>query len=134
MSKSTKKDEISGISKLSLALGRVSSKPSDLRCSWPSGGKQKNLVNQCNERWRSYYWCNTFQVRENGAVWHPSVLPYGQINCVKCNCKDGVTDCKRKDCPLLTCRDKVQDKEACCPRCAVTGAEVSQISLFKTHN
>ena len=30
-----------GILKLSLALGRVSSKPSDLRCSWPSGGKQK---------------------------------------------------------------------------------------------
>ena len=62
---------------------------------------------------------------ENGATWHPSVLPYGQINCVLCNCKDGLTDCKRKDCPALSSRDKVQDKEACCPRCAVTGAEVS---------
>ena len=26
-------------------------------------------------------------VYENGAVWHPSVLPYGEINCVTCKCK-----------------------------------------------
>ena len=71
------------------------------------------------------------EVLENGAVWHPNVLPYGQINCVICNCKDGATDCKRKDCPVLSCRDQVQDKEACCPRCAVTGAEVT-IEMIET--
>ena len=26
-------------------------------------------------------------VHENGAVWNPSVLPYGEINCVTCKCK-----------------------------------------------
>ena len=23
----------------------------------------------------------------NGAIWNPSVLPYGEINCVTCKCK-----------------------------------------------
>lgn len=27
------------------------------------------------------------EVRENGAIWHPSVLPYGEISCVTCKCK-----------------------------------------------
>ena len=26
-------------------------------------------------------------VYENGAIWNPSVLPYGEINCVTCKCK-----------------------------------------------
>jgi hypothetical protein len=26
-------------------------------------------------------------VHDNGAVWNPSVLPYGEINCVTCKCK-----------------------------------------------
>ena len=27
------------------------------------------------------------EVRVNGAVWHPRVLPYGQVSCVACYCK-----------------------------------------------
>ena len=31
-------------------------------------------------------------VYENGAVWHPSVLPYGEINCVTCKCKVSIAN------------------------------------------
>jgi len=62
----------------------------------------------------------------NGAVWHPSILPYGEINCVTCKCKDGFDDCSRKACPSLSCRYQIQDKNACCSRCAVNRAEKKQ--------
>ena len=27
------------------------------------------------------------EVHENGAVWHPRVLPYAGVKCVECKCK-----------------------------------------------
>lgn len=60
---------------------------------------------------------------ENGHVWSPRVLPYGEVNCVTCRCKDGESKCTRKHCPVMACMYKVYEKNSCCPRCAANKAE-----------
>ena len=43
----------------------------------------------------------------NGDTWHPTVVPWGEMVCVDCTCKDGTTACKKKRCPPLKCHLKV---------------------------
>ncbi|GAB6031851.1 hypothetical protein CHUAL_010251 [Chamberlinius hualienensis] len=54
----------------------------------------------------------------NGEEWHPRVQPFGHISCVRCNCKDGRTTCKRLKCPPTNCHNKINNENECCPRCA----------------
>eukprot|EP00092_Neocalanus_flemingeri_P058871 GFUD01070264.1.p1 GENE.GFUD01070264.1~~GFUD01070264.1.p1 ORF type:complete len:935 (-),score=111.94 GFUD01070264.1:1839-4643(-) len=60
---------------------------------------------------------------ENGVTWHPTVMPWGEMKCVTCGCKDGQTQCKKKHCPKLTCSLKIRDQDQCCPRCAANREE-----------
>jgi len=54
----------------------------------------------------------------NGDSWHPTVVPWGEMVCVDCTCKDGNTACKKKRCPTLKCHLKLRAADTCCPRCA----------------
>lgn len=54
----------------------------------------------------------------NGAVWHPTVLPWGVMKCVTCSCKDGETNCRKKRCPKLKCKLQIREDANCCARCA----------------
>jgi len=56
-------------------------------------------------------------LHENGDAWHPTVMPWGEMRCVTCTCKDGKVSCKRR-CKQLSCPLQVRDKDDCCPRCA----------------
>ncbi|CAB4057349.1 CHRD [Lepeophtheirus salmonis] len=67
-------------------------------------------------------WRNNFY--NNGDVWHPSVLPFGEMKCVNCKCKDGTTKCAKTICKKLSCLYQLLMKAKCCPRCATTKAEV----------
>ncbi|XP_071747936.1 dorsal-ventral patterning protein Sog isoform X3 [Lepeophtheirus salmonis] len=66
-------------------------------------------------------WRNNFY--NNGDVWHPSVLPFGEMKCVNCKCKDGTTKCAKTICKKLSCLYQLLMKAKCCPRCATTKAE-----------
>lgn len=63
---------------------------------------------------------------ENGDSWHPHVMPWGEMRCVTCSCKDGHTKCKKKHCPKLNCRYEVKDPDMCCHRCAANREEEHQ--------
>merc|ERR1719189_704284 len=54
----------------------------------------------------------------NGDSWHPTVVPWGEMVCVDCTCKDGNSSCKKKRCPTLKCHQKLRAADTCCPRCA----------------
>lgn len=58
------------------------------------------------------------QYRDNGATWHPTVMPWGEMKCVLCACKDGISGCKKRRCPVLSCQLKTRDQDSCCQRCA----------------
>jgi len=60
---------------------------------------------------------------ENGESWHPTVMPWGEMKCVSCECKDGKTKCKKKHCPKLSCSLQIRDQDQCCPRCAANREE-----------
>ncbi|XP_071943298.1 uncharacterized protein [Antedon mediterranea] len=38
--------------------------------------------------------------------------------CVRCMCKNGRLNCKRRDCLILHCNVQVKEKGECCPKCA----------------
>lgn len=61
------------------------------------------------------------QIFANGAEWHPTVQPFGEMKCINCNCKDGHYKCKRQKCPKLLCNIKIYDENECCPRCQENG-------------
>ena len=67
------------------------------------------------------------EVIENGLTWNPRVLPYGEVQCVSCTCKDGNAQCVRKQCKPLSCKYKLFEQNSCCPRCALNRAEVKII-------
>ena len=46
----------------------------------PQVRTDQDVLNEGGCKWRG-------KVYENSALWHPSVLPYGEINCVSCKCK-----------------------------------------------
>lgn len=69
--------------------------------------------------WKAHY-------HENGESWHPHVMPWGEMRCVTCSCKDGHTKCKKKHCPKLNCRYEVKDPDTCCHRCAANRQEEQQ--------
>lgn len=58
------------------------------------------------------------QVFHNGAEWHPTVQPFGEMKCIRCHCKDGKSRCRRQKCAKLSCPIKIQKEDECCPRCA----------------
>ena len=80
---------------------------------------------------------------ENGESWHPTVMPWGEMKCVTCECKvsfaeinsirpqtadyvsfqEGQTKCKKKHCPKLSCSLQIRDQDRCCPRCAANREE-----------
>jgi len=63
--------------------------------------------------------------KENGDSWVPNVASHGLMRCVRCQCKDGQTECARETCPRLSCRYQVHEEESsCCPRCAVNRQEI----------
>ncbi|XP_067139596.1 dorsal-ventral patterning protein Sog isoform X2 [Centruroides vittatus] len=61
------------------------------------------------------------QIFANGAEWHPTVQPFGEMKCVNCHCKDGQSKCRRQKCPKLACDSKIYDESECCPRCPENG-------------
>jgi len=60
---------------------------------------------------------------ENGATWHPNVLPWGEMKCFTCHCKDGSHLCRKRRCPRLSCPLQVVDESRCCARCAANREE-----------
>jgi len=60
---------------------------------------------------------------ENGDNWHPTVLPWGQMKCINCTCKDGNTNCRKLECPKLRCPLVYREEDRCCPRCAANRHE-----------
>ncbi|KAK2709877.1 dorsal-ventral patterning protein Sog-like [Artemia franciscana] len=56
---------------------------------------------------------------ENGGEWNPRILPWGEMKCINCNCKDGRVKCKRRKCVKNRCvAGTRQVKDECCPPCA----------------
>ncbi|KAF7491970.1 Chordin [Sarcoptes scabiei] len=61
------------------------------------------------------------RIYSNGDEWNPSIDPYGEINCIRCTCKDGLHKCSRLECkPQPPDCQKIIKKGQCCPVCAGT--------------
>lgn len=59
------------------------------------------------------------KIYANGYEWNPAVYPFGEISCIKCNCKDGKHKCQRLECkPTPPGCLKIIKKNECCPTCA----------------
>jgi len=75
----------------------------------------QDILQQGGCAWKGNY-------HENGDNWHPTVMPWGEMPCVTCTCKDGSVSCKRR-CKQLSCPLQVREKDDCCPRCAKSHSE-----------
>lgn len=85
----------------------------------PEERTDEEILQQGGCQWRG-------EAIENGHTWSPRVLPFGEVNCVTCTCKEGNAKCHRKECRPLSCKYKVFDEESCCPRCPVNRAETKK--------
>jgi len=77
-------------------------------------------------KWRGKY-------HSNGDRWHPRVMPWGEIKCVSCSCKDGQAKCKKKRCPKLSCPVSILLDNSCCPKCATSPDEIKMAQLSQSH-
>ena len=57
------------------------------------------------------------QIRKNNTEWNPT-FGGSQMPCVTCKCLNGFVNCRKKECPKLTCRRKRKPRKGqCCETC-----------------
>ncbi|XP_054770724.2 chordin-like protein 2 isoform X1 [Lytechinus pictus] len=60
---------------------------------------------------------------QSGEKWHPILFPFGRVDCILCQCRDGETTCNRISCPSdeeLPCRNPQYVSNQCCKVCPDT--------------
>ncbi|XP_068753523.1 chordin-like isoform X1 [Montipora capricornis] len=86
-----------------------------MRCPDNEDGKSGNIKDKKSSKKGCSFSGSKFK---DGQTWQPYFPLFGLSRCITCNCKDGITSCRRTVCPKGYCQNSIDsDMKSCCIPC-----------------